>query len=390
MILPFTYNWRNLLVRKLSTTLTLVIVAVVVFVLAVLLAFALGIRDSLTASGSSRNLLILKPGATAESTSIILPHEASRVVQAPNIASDSAGNMLVSQEICVQTSILRRGPEGNLANVAVRGVDGEAFLIHDDVKIVEGRRFDSGAMEVIVGKAARQRYQDLEVGGELSLGRLGTRTFKVVGIFEAGGGALESEIWAQRSIIADAYQRQVVSSIVVRLNDEQHAAEAIAYINGPAVNLKATTETEYYEKLAKTTRQIVGLTTVLIGIMAVGAIFAVANTMYSAVDGRRREIAMLRTIGFSRFAIILSFILESLLICLLACALGLAATTLLSGMRQDYMSDRTYTVLAFDLRVTSDIVISALTVAVFVGVVGALAPAIRASRTRIIDALRKA
>lgn len=390
MILPFTYNWRNLLVRKLSTTLTLVIVAVVVFVLAVLLAFALGIRDSLTASGSPRNLLILKPGATAESTSIILPNEAAKVVQAPHIARDDTGNMLISQEICVQTSIPRRGPEANLANVAVRGVDAEAFQIHEDVKIVEGRRFETGALEVIVGKAARERYQDLDLGGELLLGRLGTRTFKVVGIFEAGGGALESEIWAQRSIIADAYQRQVVSSIVLRLNDQQHAPDTIAYINGPAVNLKASTEPEYYEKLAKTTQQIVGLTTVLIGIMAVGAIFAVANTMYSAVDGRRREIAMLRTIGFSRMAIILAFMLESLLICLLACAAGLSATMLLSGMRQDYMSDRTYTVLAFDLQVTSDIVISALVVSVLVGIVGALAPALRASRTRIIDALRKA
>ncbi len=390
MILPFTYNWRNLLVRKLSTTLTLVIVAVVVFVLAVLLAFGLGIRDSLTASGSPRNLLILKPGATAESTSIIMPNEAAKVVQAPHIVRDNDGKMLISPEICVQTSILRRGPEGSPANVAVRGVDAEAFLIHDDVKIIEGRRFETGALEVIVGKAARERYQNLELGGELSLGRLGTRTFKVVGIFEAGGGALESEIWAPRSNVSDAYQRNQISSIVVRLTDESHAAEAIAYLNGPAVELEANAEPKYYEKLSNTTRQIVGLTTILIAIMAIGAIFAVANTMYSAVDGRRREIAMLRTIGFSQMAIILAFILESLLICLVACALGLAATTLLSGMQQDYMSDQTFTVLAFELRVTSDIVISALILSVFVGVVGALAPAIRASRTRIIDALRKA
>lgn len=390
MILPFTYNWRNLMVRKLSTTLTLVIVAVVVFVLAVLLAFALGIRASLAASGSPRNLLILKPGATAESTSIILPSEAARVVQTPHIARDEAGNLLISQEISVQTSVPRRGPEGNPANVAVRGVDTAAFNIHEEVKIIEGRRFESGALEVIVGKAAQERYADLELGGELSLGRLGTRMFKVVGVFEAGGGALESEIWAARSIISDAYQRPVISSVIIRLTDENHAAEAIKYINGPAVELDANPEPKYYEKLSTTTRQIVGLTTVLIGIMAIGAIFAVANTMYSAVDGRRREIAMLRTIGFSRTAIILAFLLESLLICLLACTLGLAATALLNGLRQDYMSDQTFTVLAFDLRITPTIVCTALALSVFVGIVGALAPAIRASRTRIIEALRKA
>lgn len=390
MILPLSYNYRNLLVRKLSTTLTLVIVAVVVFVLAVLLAFALGIRASLSASGSPLNLLVLKPGATAESTSIILPNEAARVVQTPHVARDDAGNLLISQEISVQTSIPRRGPEGNPANVAVRGVDAQAFNIHEEVKIIEGCSFKTGALEVIVGKAAQQRYQDLQLGGALSLGRLGTRTFKVVGVFEAGGGALESEIWASRSIISDAYQRPLVSSVVVRLTDEKHAQEAIAYINGPAVELEAVPEPKYYEKLSMTTRQIVGLTTVLIGIMAIGAVFAVANTMYSAVDGRRREIAMLRTIGFSRLAIITSFVLESLLICLLACGLGLAATTLLNGLRQDYMSELTFTVLAFDLNVTREIVVAALVLSVFVGIVGALFPAIRASRTRIIEALRKA
>lgn len=390
LILPLTYNWRNLLVRKLSTALTLFIVAVVVFVLAVLLAFALGMRDSLRASGSPRNILVLKPGATAESTSIIVPEEAARVVQAPHLARDESGNLLVSQEICVQTSLLRRGPEGNTANVAVRGVDPEAFIVHDDVRIVEGRRFEPGALEVIVGKAARERYRSLEPGDELALGRLGTRMFRVVGVFEAGGGALESEIWAPRSIIADAYQRSLVSSVVLRLSDPRRASETIEYLNGPAVELEARTEPQYYEKLSDTTRQIVGLTTVLIAIMAVGAAFAVANTMYSAVDGRRREIAMLRTIGFSRGAILFSFVLEALLICVMACATGLAAAALLGGLRQDYMSDQTFTVLAFELNVNREIITASLAVALMVGVLGAAAPAFRASRMRIIDALRKA
>ncbi len=390
MALPLAYNWRNLFVRKLSTALTFTVVAVVVLVLSVLLSFAAGIQASLSASGLSNNLIVLMPGATAESTSIIQPDEAARLVQAPGVARDAAGRMMISYELCVQTSIPRRGPEGSMANVAVRGVEDVAFGVHEEVKLIEGRPFSQGALEVIVGKAARDRYRDLEPGGEVAVGRLANRKFKVVGVFEAGGGALENEIWAPRTMLADAYHRRFSSSAVIRLADAGSADETISYINGPAVNLEAKRETAYYDELASKTREIVVLTTVLVTIMAIGAIFAVANTMYAAVDGRRREIAMLRTIGFSRRSIMLAFVIESLLICLVACVCGLGVSLLFSGARQDYLSDATWTVLAYELKVTPGVMLTALALAVFVGVGGALAPAVRAARTQVIEALRKA
>ncbi|MCK6456161.1 MAG: ABC transporter permease [Phycisphaerae bacterium] len=389
MALPLYYNWRNLFVRKLSTMLTFAVVAVIVLVLAVLLSFAAGIRASLASSGSRSNIMVLKPGATAESTSIILPDEISKLVQAPHVARGGDGRPLVSEELCVQTSI-PRSTDGTLANVAVRGVAPVAFDVHREVRLIEGRRFDDGALEVIVGKAARDRYANLQIGGEVPLGKLSNRTYRVVGVFEAGGGALESEIWAGLTSIRDSFDRRFSSSAVLALDDAVRADETIAAINGPSIQLEARRESDYYIELSRKTREIVLLTSILIGIMSIGAVFAVANTMYASVDGRRREIAMLRTIGFSRGAILTAFLIESMLICVVACAAGIGGSLLLSGSRQDFLSDTTWTVLAYELRITGDIVVSALGLAVVVGAVGALAPALRASRIRVIEALRKA
>ncbi len=390
MALPLSYNWRNLFVRKLSTTLTFVVVTVVVCVLSVLLSFAAGMRASLAASGSPRNLIVLKPGATAESTSFITPEEAARLVQTPGIDRDAAGRLLISHELCVQTSIPRRGPKGTMANVGVRGVDEIAFEIHSELRLVAGRRFQPGLLEVVVGKAAQERYTGLDVGGEVVIGRLGNRPFTVVGVFDAGGSAIESEIWAPRTAVADSYNRRFTTSALLRLANAEAIQPAIDYIRSPAVNLDAKRETAYYAELAAKTREIVFLTTILVGIMAIGAMFAVANTMYAAVDSRRREIAMLRTIGFPRQSIMAAFVVESLLICTTACVFGLAMSMLASGSRQDYLSDTTWTVMAFELKVTPGILATALALATFVGAFGALFPAMRAARVPVIEALRKA
>lgn len=394
MPLPLYYNYRNLLRRKLSTLLTFIVVAVVVLVLSVLLSFAAGIRVSLAATGTDRNLLVLKPGATAESTSVLLPEEVNRLVQTPGIARDASGKIMLSPELCVQTAIPRRsrpgGPPGVPANVAIRGVEPIAFEIHNDVKIIKGRPFDPGAMEIVVGKSAHDRYENTDLDQELVIGRMGNRAYKVVGIFEAGGGALESELWAPRTLISDSYLRRFDSSVVLQLENASAAKNAIEYINGPAVQLEAKLETKYYEDLSEKTRDIVVLASILVSIMAIGAVFAVANTMFAAVDGRRREIAMLRTIGFTKPAIISSFVIESVLICICACAVGLTFSLLITGTRKDFLSDTTWTVLAYELKITPGILLAAFIVSVVVGVIGAITPAIRASRTRIIEALRKA
>lgn len=389
MTLPLSYNWNNLFVRKTSTALTVLVVGIVVAVLVGLLSFGAGVRASLVARGSDRNLIVLRPGASAESTSIIRLAEAARLVQTPGLARRADDQLLVSEEICVQTALRRSGGE-KFANVAVRGVEDVAFDVHAEVKIIEGRRFTSGTYDLIVGRAAAQRYAGLEIGRELALGRAGNRSYRVVGVFESGGSALESELWAPRSAIADSYQRPILSSVALRLQDAALAPAAIDYVNGPAVKLLAKREIDYYRDLSSQTEQLVQLTTMLILVMSIGAVFAVSNTMYAAVDRRRREIAMLRTIGFSRSAIVVAFLLESVLLCLIACAAGLLAMLPLHGLRQDFLSSSTWTVFAYELRLTPTIVLSATLAALALGVCGALAPALRASRIQIIEALRKA
>ncbi len=391
MPLPLYYNWRNLWVRKLSNALTFGVVTAVVLVLTVLLSFTSGLQASLRATGSTTNIIVLKPGATAESTSLILPEEAGRLVQAPGIASDPAGRQLISVELCVQTNLQRIGPAGKRANVAVRGVEEVAFLVHPEVRITKGRNVLPGQPEVIVGKKAAERYQNLTLGSTIEIGRAGHRAYSVVGEFEAAGGAFESELWAPRTILADSYQRfPPISSVVMRLADGAAVAETIRYVAGPAVQLNAKRETDYYGELIEKTGQIVMLASGLVGIMAIGAMFAVANTMYASVDSRRREIAMLRTLGFSRGEVVTAFVLESVMLCGVAATVGLTLSLLTSGSRTDFLSDTTWTVLAYESRLTPGVIATALTVALLVGVFGSLAPAQRAARIRIIEALRKA
>lgn len=390
MALPFIYNVRNLAVRKLSSTLTFLVIAVVVFVLAVLLSFAAGIRASLAATGSPRNVIALAAGATAESTSVIFPEQVTRLYQTPGIARDSTGRLLLSEELCVQTSIPRRTADRALANVAIRGVDDAAFTLHDRVRLVEGEMLQPGQLQLLVGQAARDRYAHLNIGDSVELGRLANRPFKVVGVFESGGSALDSEVWAPRTSLSDAYQRPQISSVLIRIDHSATLSAAIDYITGPSVALSGKTETDYYEDLAEKTREIVKLATVLIGIMAVGATFAVANTMYSAVDGRRREIAMLRTLGFERPAILGTIITESLILCGAGCAVGLAASFFVSGSQKDFLSDSTWTVLAYELKVTPGICAIATITAITVGLAGAIAPALRAAGMNLLEALRKA
>lgn len=390
MRLPLYYTWRSLLRQKLNSLLTFGVVTIVVFVLAVLLSFAAGIRASLAATGSPDNLLVLKPGSKAESTSIIQPEEAARLMQCPGIAQDASGAPLVSPELCVQVSTSRRAADASRTNVAIRGVDPVAFVVHREVRIVEGRAFEPGAHEVLVGRAARDRYRDLHVGGGLHLGRSRDRPFRVVGVFEAGGGALENEIWAPRTSLGDVYHRRFISSVVIRLARTDDADGAIRYVNGASVRLDAQREPDYYADLSARLREIVLLVSILVGVMAFGAVFAVANTMYAAVDGRRREIAMLRTVGFGRSAIVLAFLVESFLICAIACATGLVGCAVYHRPRQDFLSDITWTAYAFESQLTPGIVLSAIVLSVGVGVIGGMAPAVKAARTSVIEALRKA
>ncbi len=391
MALPLRYNWRNLFVRKSSTLLTFGVVAVIVFVLTWALAFGNGLRTSLNTGGLADKLIVIKPGATGESTSIISEEEYKLLTQLPGLRRMPDGQVLTSGEVCTQVSLPRRGDHGTQETpVAIRGIEEIGFAVHENVRLVRGRRFHQGLNELIVGTAILNRVRGLEIGGRVLLGREGTRPFTVVGVFEAGRGPLESELWGSVTSLRHAFGRDLLSSVALRIEDPAEAKALIERIQTPPFQLNAKTERQYYRDIADKSTIIVDLTLVLVAFMAVGACFAVANTTYTSVDNRSREIAMLRTIGYSRRTIVFAFMIESLLVCGAASSVGILAALCFQGQKQDFMAEATWSTFAYEMRVSPEILATAVTAALLVAALGAVVPALRASRLDIITALRQA
>jgi len=393
MALPLIYNWRNLFVRKSSTLLTFGVVALIVFVLTWALAFGEGLRDSLKAGGALDKLILIKPGATGESTSFITLEEVRQLNQLPHVARTASGEPAVSGEVVTQTSLPRKNDPSQQSMVAIRGVESIAFDIHRTLRMIEGRVFNQSADEIIVGKSIVDRVNGVQVGGTIVMGYDGGRAFTVVGIFEAAGGPLESEIWCSLSPIRDVFNRQsMVSSVAVRLETPSAAKALIEQLKNPPYVLQAKTEQQYYQDLADRSSQILNLTLILVAFMAFGACFAVANTIYAAVDGRTKEIAMLRTIGYTPGAVISSFIIEAVFICGTACVVGaaLACFALTFTTKQEFLSDATWSTFAYDMKVTPGILAWSMGAALAVGFIGAIVPAYKASRMNILSALRRA
>ncbi|HEY3245263.1 MAG TPA: FtsX-like permease family protein [Phycisphaerae bacterium] len=391
MALPLSYNWRNLFVRKTTTLLTVLVIAAVAGVLTWMWGFAGALRRSLAVAGDPHTLIIIKNGATSESNSAVSIEDYNKLSQLSDIAHDAAGEILQSPEMMVQVSLPRVRDQGRtFANVAVRGVTFAAFKVHRNVRPL-GAVFGTGVPEVIVGQAAAQQF-DIKIGDTLSLGYGGDRGYKVVGLFSADGGPLESEIWGYLPALMNSYNRTMYSSANLLLTpgtDPQHTVEQI---KGPAIQLTAIPEPEYWQSQAAFIRVYLRIAYALVGIMGVAAIFSIANTMFSSVAGRTREIAMLRTIGFGGRQILLGFLIEAVFLALMGGALGClgcAAWLRFVGSTKDMFGATTFTTLAFQIRLTPMIIAGALLAVSAVGMLGALFPARRAARVQVVAALRE-
>jgi ABC-type lipoprotein release transport system permease subunit len=294
----------------------------------------------------------------------------------------------------VQVQLPRLNDRGeSMANVAVRGVLENAFDVHRNVRIADGRNFASGAREIIVGKSAAQQFAGLKLGDTVQLGYGGDRDYVIVGHFDADGGPLESEIWGYLPSLMNAYNRELYSSANLRLVEGADARAVKEQIAGPAIQLLGQTESEYWRGQTKSIGTYLLVAYILAAVMCIAAVSSLAITMFSAVAGRTREIAMLRTIGFSPRQILIGFVLESVLLCLIGGAVGLVgcqAWLLLFGSTKDMYGAETFTTLAFEIRLNHWTVIGALVAVVVVGVIGSLPPAWRAARVQVISALRQA
>lgn len=392
MALPLAYHWRNLFVRKATTGLTVLVLAVVVGVFAWLSGFSDSLQRSLETASDPQKLVVLKRSATSESNSAIPPEEYNKLNQTPGLARDATGQPLISPEMMVQVSFPRLRDGGKTwGNVALRGVTEAAFQVHTNIKTT-GRIFSPGSREVLVGATAAKQFGNLGIGQTIQLGYGSDREYTVVGQFTANGGPMESEIWGYLPSLMNSYNRTMYSSAYLRIADSSSRDAAINAINGPAIQLEARTEGDYWKQQSSNIRTYLMITGMLVAVMSLAAVCSIANTMFAMVSGRGREIAMLRTIGYSRRQILTGFVVEALLLSLLGGVLGCVgclAWLWAAGNTKDMFGATTFTTLAFEIRLTPVTALWALLAVTVVGVVGAVIPAMRASRVQVIAALRE-
>jgi len=389
MALPLIYNVRSLGQRWKVTLLAVIGIGMVVAVFVTLLAMESGFRISLRSTGSPDNGIVTQRGSMSELTSWMNIADANVIKVDPRVARDAAGQPLASCEVVILSNRPRKS-DGQPANVTFRAVTPEAFKVRNQVKIVEGRNFTPGLYEVIAGKKIADRVNGLSIGSEVPLQR---KQWKVVGLFTADGSSFESEVWGDYDAMAPAIGRNSgCSSLTLRLADPRTLAAFDKDVRAnPRVQLQVDSEPKYYENLAGGTSTALLILAGFVGVvMGIGAVFGAMNTMYAIVSQRTREIGTLRALGFSRFSILLSFMMESVLLSLVAGVLGCLLASTMNGFTAGTGNTQSFSELAFAFRVTPPIIAIGMIFAVVMGILGGLLPAMRASRMAITSALREA
>ncbi|MGA2693256.1 MAG: FtsX-like permease family protein [Opitutaceae bacterium] len=363
-------------------------IAGVVAVLVGVLSIATGFRRAMAASGSPDAALVLRSGADSEMVSGFSRDSTRIIADAPGVARTQAGP-LASAELFVIIN-LPKISTGSDVNVPLRGVERPAVLVRDGLKIVAGRMFEWGKDEVIVGLGAAREFSGLQVGDRL---KVGSSYWPVVGIFSAGGGAADSEIWSDAAVLQAAYRRgDSFQSVFVKLTSPDAFNKfKDALTTDPRLNAEVFRQTDYYaEQSTSVTKLITTLGYLIASLMAVGAVFGALNTMYSSVSARTREIATLRALGFGSSAVIVSVMLESTALALFGGALGAGLSYLaFNGFHTATMNWQSFSQITFSLAVTPQLLIQGVVLATIIGIIGGLLPAIRAARQPIAVALRE-
>jgi putative ABC transport system permease protein len=373
-------------VRKGSTLATAFTIGLTVGVFLMVMALARGIDLTLATSGEPLNMIVMREGSTAELNSVITRENFNDVIFLDGVEREN-DKPLASAEIVTLIYKARKGMTQG-SNVTVRGVGPMSFKLRSGFKTIAGRLFQPGLTEAVVSKRISERFQGLEIGDKF---RVQTTEYTVVGLFDSAGKAFESEIWVDINSLASTTKREeAFSSVLMRARD-QNALSALAkrITDDPKLHLKATAERVFYEdQQGAVSGALKGLGVFISFIMAVGAGFAGMNTMYAAVARRTKEIGTLRVLGFGRLSILVSFLLESISIALIGAVIGILMALPLNLVSTGTSNFVTFSEIAFNFRVTTDLMVIALIFGGFIGFVGSLLPSIRAARFKIVDALR--
>jgi len=383
-----TFNIRTLPQRMGSSATAIFGIAGVVAVMVGVLSIAQGILQTMNNSASADNVVVLRSGSNTEMMSILLGDDTRIIAEAPGLARNESG-AISSPELFVIINLLKRAT-GTDANVPLRGVSRNALDVRDSFRVVEGRMFEWGLNEVIVGVGALIEFEGLEVGSTIAVAQ---EEWPVVGIFEAGGGLAETEIWVDASVLQPAYRRgnsyQAVYAKLESPGAYQEFKDALT--SDPRLNVKPMRESEYYEaQSAMLYKLVTGLGTFIALIMGFGAVFGALNTMYTAVSTRAREIATLRALGFHSGPVVISVLMESLLLALIGGVIGAtAAWWVFDGFRAATLNFTSFSQVAFAFDVSLSLLVRGIVFAMIIGLVGGLFPALRAARQPVANALRE-
>jgi putative ABC transport system permease protein len=382
------FNLRSLPERKAAALTATIGIAGVVGVLVGVLAIAQGFRSAMTSSGAADVAIVLRTGADSEMTSGLDRDATKTIADAPGVAR-SGSLPVTSAELFVIINLPKRST-GTDANVPLRGVGQGAFEVRGNIEMIEGRRFETGKNEIIVGAGASRAFAGLNVGKQIKMGQ---NVWDVVGIFSSKGGIAESEIWCDAAVLQPAYHREDgFQSVYVKLADPSTFNEfKDALTTNPKLEVKVARQSEFYEEQSTmVTKFITTIGVFIASLMAIGALFGALNTMYSAVADRTREISTLRALGFGAGPVILSVLVESILLSIFGGLLGAGAAYLLfDGYRASTINWQTFSQVTFAFKVTTPLLGLAILFATGIGLLGGLFPAIRAARLPIATGLRE-
>jgi len=389
MALPLSYNVRNVRSRWQVSVLAVIGIGLVVTVFVALMAMRTGFERALRSTGTPGNAMVVQRGSASELTSWVPLAHRNKIVVDPRVATGKDGRPLASPEIIVVGAMPRRS-DGILTNVTIRGVTPRSFEVRGGIEIRQGRLFNPGLYEVIVGERIAQRISGLDIGATIPIQR---HDWTIVGTFASRGGAFESEVWGDLDTMAEPLRRTGgSSSLAVRLKDPATLEAFDTWIrDDPEMQLQAVEERKYYEDQAGgLSNTLLFLVAFVSFTMAIGAVFGAMNTLYAIVAARTREIGTLRALGFSRRSILLSFVVESVLLAMAGGALGCLLALPINGFSTASGQTPSFSEVAFAFQVTPDILIRGLAFATVMGLVGGLLPAFRAARLPITRALREA
>jgi putative ABC transport system permease protein len=386
--IPLIYNVRSVRARWTSTIVAVLGIAGTVGVFVAMLSLAHGFKATLVASGSRDNALVMRAGSPSEMMGGVTLESVKVIQDAPGIAHDANGP-LVTQEV-VGVMPIPLISTGTDANVQIRGVAGNVLDIRRFVRMSEGRMFQPGLTELVAGKNASKTYKGLTLGNTIDMAG---GHWKVVGIFDAGGSAFDSEIWCDSHVLNDILKRpaNIFQSVTVHMDSpDSFRTLKDSLTSDPRLNVDVTREVDYYAKQSTTMTTLITVLGGLVAfIMAVGAVFGALNTMYSAVSERGREIATMRALGFNASSVVFSFLVEALLISLIGGIVGCLVVLPLNGLTTSTMNFQTFSNIAFAFKITPALLVQGVIFALVMGVIGGLLPAVRAASLPVATALRE-